>query len=53
MRRHALTTMDGHAHHPMAAAAAEISHFSPDFQAFVRKTDSDMARMMADMHGPG
>ncbi|MEW5769591.1 MAG: DUF305 domain-containing protein [Pseudomonadota bacterium] len=46
------TPMAGHGHHAMSPAP-RLAGFPADFQAFVRRMDADMARMMADMHGPG
>lgn len=49
----AQTPAAGHHHHAMSPPAEAVARFPAEFQAFVRQMDSDMERMMADMHAPG
>lgn len=47
------TPIAEHGQHTMMTPQAEIARFPADFQTFIQQMDTDMSRMMTDMHSPG
>jgi uncharacterized protein (DUF305 family) len=49
----ALANDTDHARHDMAVQADDLARYPEPFRRFIREMNRDMAKMMADMHGPG